>query len=259
MRGMKLIMASLAFLPGFALAADCTGITGQGPQPLRPTVLLPVAAELSAPSYQLGAQSGVLAHAYDESQSVDQVLLRLRIEGCRSVAMSTPAPTPAATAIAPPAATAIDPNDPSVYKPKTEFDNTPWRFNMQQDGKQMTADEFDAWMKARGVRVVKARPVQAPVASADVPLAPGTLPTTPAMGSPPGASPQTPATVATPSLQPVPAGSDATPASLPAPAPATGDPAATSEGSEAASADDEEDGAPKQLSLIHISEPTRRS
>lgn len=29
------------------------------------------------------------------------------------------------------------------------------RFNMTQNGKRMTADEFDAWMKANGVRVVK--------------------------------------------------------------------------------------------------------
>ncbi len=29
---------------------------------------------------------------------------------------------------------------------------------MSQNGKRMTAEEFDAWMKARGVRVVKARP-----------------------------------------------------------------------------------------------------
>ena len=29
---------------------------------------------------------------------------------------------------------------------------------MVQDGKRMTADEFDAWMKARGVRVVGRKP-----------------------------------------------------------------------------------------------------
>ena len=42
----------------------------------------------------------------------------------------------------------------AAYKPETAFDNRPWRFNMTQEGKRMTADEFDAWMKARGVRVV---------------------------------------------------------------------------------------------------------
>ena len=39
--------------------------------------------------------------------------------------------------------------DPAAYKPKTEFDNTPWRFDMNQNGKRMTADEFTAWMKAK--------------------------------------------------------------------------------------------------------------
>ena len=45
--------------------------------------------------------------------------------------------------------------DPNTYKPKTQFDNTPYRFNMHQNGKKMTADEFDAWMKSRGFRVAK--------------------------------------------------------------------------------------------------------
>jgi len=45
--------------------------------------------------------------------------------------------------------------DPNAYKPKTQFDNTPYRFNMQQNGKKMTAEEFDAWMKSRGFRVAK--------------------------------------------------------------------------------------------------------
>lgn len=45
-----------------------------------------------------------------------------------------------------------------TYQPKTQYDNTPYRFNMSQGGKQMTAEEFDAWMKSRGLHVVKARP-----------------------------------------------------------------------------------------------------
>lgn len=32
------------------------------------------------------------------------------------------------------------------------------RFNMSQDGKRMTADEFDAWMKAQGIRVASGPP-----------------------------------------------------------------------------------------------------
>lgn len=33
--------------------------------------------------------------------------------------------------------------------------DTPWRFEMSQNGKRMTADEFSAWLEARGVRVVR--------------------------------------------------------------------------------------------------------
>jgi hypothetical protein len=96
---------------------------------------------------------------------VDQVLLRQRIDACRNVATATPAAAPAATAM--PAST-----DPAAYKPKTQYDNTPWRFDMNQNGKRMTAEEFDAWMKAKGVRVAKGKgaaaappPEPAPVAT----------------------------------------------------------------------------------------------
>jgi hypothetical protein len=175
MRATMLVLLGLS-APGAALAqsVDCSTANLTQARPQRATVLTPLAAELASPSYMLGAQSGVLAHAYDESQSVDQVLLRLRIEGCRAVAKAMPAPT------------AIDPNDPSVYKPKTEFDNTPWRFDMSQNGKRMTAEEFDAWMKARGVRVARGA-APAPVPAATVPAS--------APGTPPGTQPTVPATV----------------------------------------------------------------
>lgn len=55
--------------------------------------------------------------------------------------------------------------DPATYKPKTQFDNTPWRFDMNQNGKRMTAEEFDAWMKAKGIRVAKGKPAD-PAAAA---------------------------------------------------------------------------------------------
>ncbi len=35
-----------------------------------------------------------------------------------------------------------------------------YRFNMTQNGRRMTADEFDAWMKARGIRVAKGAPAK---------------------------------------------------------------------------------------------------
>ena len=54
-----------------------------------------------------------------------------------------------------------------AYVPKTEHDNSPWRFDMNQNGRRMTADEFDAWMKARGVRVARgSAPAAAPAAPA---------------------------------------------------------------------------------------------
>jgi len=152
-----------------AQTMDCSAVLRPQSLPVRPTLLPPLAPELVVPSHQLGAPTGVLAQAFDESQSVDHVLLRMRIEGCRSIANAVPSSSPASGII-----------DPATYKPKTEFDNTPWRFNMSQNGKQMTADEFSAWMKARGVRVAKGgATVAAPAAAPGVAPAP-TTPSVPA-------------------------------------------------------------------------------
>ncbi|GAA5080947.1 hypothetical protein [Lysobacter panacisoli] len=147
---------SLCLLAGAAQAqsAQCGSLAAPKALPIRPTVVAPIAPELVAPSHQLGAPTGVLSQAFDEALAVDQVLFRLRVEGCQ-VAKALPAAT---TPSAMPSAT-----DPAAYKPKTQYDNTPWRFDMNQNGKRMTAEEFDAWMKAKGVRVVKARPAVAPV------------------------------------------------------------------------------------------------
>ncbi|MGV8932890.1 MAG: hypothetical protein ACOH1R_12375 [Luteimonas sp.] len=155
MRKLAVVLIGLAgagLAPGLAHAITCPAANVSQTTALRPTVIAPIATELSASAYQLGTQVSVLSQAYDESQSVDQVLLRLRIEGCQNVAKAMPAPS------------AIDPNDPAAYKPQTAFDNTPWRFDMSQNGKRMTADEFSAWMKARGVRVAKGAAPVAPVA-----------------------------------------------------------------------------------------------
>jgi hypothetical protein len=191
MRFLLLTLAGALAFPGMANAINCSAPSQA--LPVRPTLLAPIASELVPPTSLLGARSGVLSQAYDEAQSVDHVLLRLRIEGCQDVAKAMPAPS------------AIDPNDPAAYKPKTEFDNTPWRFDMSQNGKRMTADEFSAWMKARGV------PAAAPGA---VPA--GTAPATAPADSPPGSVPA-PASA--------PAGSP--PGMLPAPAPPAGSPPGT--------------------------------
>jgi hypothetical protein len=149
-------LLGLAFAPSAAMAAaNCSGSMVQPPLPLPATGLAPVAAELGSRSLQLGMPTGVLAPANDPAQSLDRVLLRLRIEGCRSIAKALPAAAPTA-----------NPNDPAAYQPKTAFDNTPWRFNMTQGGKRMTADEFDAWMKSRGARVATGKPTSTTPAAA---------------------------------------------------------------------------------------------
>lgn len=153
---MRAVIAILVLMGASGLAqasVDCTGTVPQA-LPLRPTIVPPLSPEFTAASTQLGAQRGVLSHAYDESQSVDQVLLRLRIEGCQNVARAMPAPS------------ALNPSDPAAYKPKTEFDNTPYRFNMTQNGKRMTADDFDAWLKANGYSAGRRAETVVPAAEA---------------------------------------------------------------------------------------------
>ena len=153
----------LASVPAAAIAAaNCTGPTVQPPLPLPATAVAPVAAELGSRTSQLGMPSGVLVQAPDVSQSLDHVLLRLRISNCRDIAKALPAaPVTVATAATAPGSTAATAatadatsGDPAAYKPRTAHDNKPYRFDMTQNGKRMTADEFDAWMKAKGVRVV---------------------------------------------------------------------------------------------------------
>src|SRR4249919_3302982 len=167
-----LIAVALFSLAGLAHAQSANCATTPRALPVQPTVLPPVAPEFTAPSHQLGAPTGVLAQAFDEAQSVGNVLLRLRLEGCRSVANALPAASPGT-----PAANGVI--DPATYKPKTQFDNTPWRFDMNQNGKRMTAEEFDQWMKARGVRVAKGNgtaPATATPAAAPAGTPPGTQP-----------------------------------------------------------------------------------
>ncbi len=208
----RLIVVSLLLASGWAQAQSnqCAALVPPS-IPVRPTLVPALAPELALPSHQLGAPAGVLSQAFDESQSVDQVLFRLRVEGC-SVANALPASTPASGII-----------DPATYKPKTEFDNTPWRFNMSQNGKQMTADEFSAWMKARGVRVAKggapaATPAAVPAIPADGFSTPATAPGTPA--APPAAVPAIPAdefSTPAPATAPAATAAPATPTADPKP------------------------------------------
>ena len=208
---MRRLVLALVSLTGAALAhaqtaETCASLAAPRALPVQPTVVAPLAPGLAAPSHQLGAPTGVLANAFDESRSVDQVLFRLQVDQCRNVASVTPpvspdAPLPAAvpaipatapgtTAVATPDATSASTTpsstDPAAYQPKTEFDNTPWRFDMNQNGKRMTADEFSAWMKSKGVRVARgaAKPA-APGVDPSAPVVEGEVPTAPAAATSP--------------------------------------------------------------------------
>ena len=162
------VAAAMLIMPGMALATICPppAPASIANDPLHGGVIAPVAAELADAGNPLGIPGSVLGQAFDASQSLDQVLLRIRIAACRDVAVVVPAPG------------VLDPADPAAYKPRTEFDNTPWRFNMSQNGKNMTADEFSAWMKSRGVRVARGAAPVAPAAPAATEAATTEVPAT---------------------------------------------------------------------------------
>ncbi|KAA2286298.1 hypothetical protein [Arenimonas fontis] len=122
-----LILVSL--VPTAALAMDCPGV---------PAASIPAsvpAQEMTAPAATPAADCAPRdAATWQERQR-------------RPAQPAAPAP--------------IGPQAPAgagAYVPKTAHDNTPWRFDMNQNGRRMTAEEFDAWMKAKGIRVATGRP-----------------------------------------------------------------------------------------------------
>ena len=163
---MRSILA-LALLPALlipmAASADAGGCMSTRTAEVQASRSLkgdPVAEELSAPSTQLGAGVG-FSQLYDDAVTVDLVLLRIKHQDCIARL-----PQPSAGALA---------NSDAAYQPgQQQGDGQAWRFNMTQNGKRMTADEFDAWMKSRGVRVVPAR-AEAPAAE-PAPAAPAEPP-----------------------------------------------------------------------------------
>ena len=156
-------LLGLVIAPAVAFAApDCSGPLVQAPLALPATVTVPVASEFGSRNSQLGMPSGVLVQAPDVSQSLDHVLLRLRISNCRDIAKALPATT-----------VAVKASDPAAYKPKTEHDNKPYRFDMTQNGKRMTADDFDAWLKANGYSAGRRVDTSQPAPAAPAPAASG--------------------------------------------------------------------------------------
>lgn len=130
----------LLLTPALSLAAS---------GPCGPSPLAPLPATVPAPEMQRSPIAAI--------PCVDLAAFTAR--------MRQPA-APAAAAAAPAGA----------YVPKTQFDNSPWRFDMQQNGRRMTADEFDAWMKAKGIRVATGKPAAAGAAAATPASAPAATP-----------------------------------------------------------------------------------
>ena len=145
--------------PVYAAAVDCATFKPLAPAKGNVLQLTPIAEELAPPSAQLGTGVG-FSQLFSEGATVEVVLSRVQHQECRATAASATSPL-SATASA------------GAYQPKPGESSTAWRFDMTQNGKRMTADEFDAWMKARGVRVVKG---SAPVAVPAPPPAPAPEP-----------------------------------------------------------------------------------
>jgi len=100
---------------------------------------------------------------------------------------------------------------PAAPKPAPAAVDTRYRFDMRQDGKVMTADEFDAWMQSRRVRVATGkpgRPDPAPAAPA-APAAPSATAASEARPvAPPPPSPVTAAALVAATAAPRPAAPD---------------------------------------------------
>lgn len=98
---------------------------------------LVAAKETSSTHARQGADGVLLATALDAAGTAEQPVVRqdgLQLEAAKRTSAQA-APAPAAT-----------PTDTSK------------RFNMTQNGKKMTADDFDAWMKKNGYRVATGAP-----------------------------------------------------------------------------------------------------
>lgn len=137
----RLLLAAALLGSSQVLANGCTTEVPQ-PLPVRTTPVPPLYSGMAGRPAALAAPRMLLSESRDESLALDVVLTRLRLESCAAAAQ----------------------NEFANYVPKTEFDNRPYRFNMEK-GKKFSAAEFDAWMRSRGVRVVKARPTAAPAAA----------------------------------------------------------------------------------------------
>jgi hypothetical protein len=145
-----LVASGLLMSTTASAAVDCAALKPVAPAQTNALQLNPIAEELAAPSAQIGSGVG-FSQLFAEGVTVDLALSRVKLHECRAMA-AVSQPLPAS----------------GGYQPKPG-DASAWRFDMTQNGKRMTADEFDAWMKARGVRVVQGPPKPAQPAPAPEP------------------------------------------------------------------------------------------
>lgn len=101
----------------------------------------PLAPGFAAAASPPGAPLPGLAPGSEHALAAGNVLTRIRLENCLARSSRLPADA-----------------NPVTNQGAAAFDNTPYRFDMSQGGKRMTADEFAAWMEARGLRVAKGAP-----------------------------------------------------------------------------------------------------
>ena len=140
-----LVLSPVVFAAVAQASVDCSTLKPQAPAGMGALQSAPIAEELTVPSAQIGAGVG-FAQLFPEGTTVELVLARVKHNECRATAAASQPLSGAAGA----------------YQP-APGDAQAWRFNMTQNGKRMTADEFDAWMKARGVRVVQGpKPAEPP-------------------------------------------------------------------------------------------------
>ncbi len=99
----------------------------------------------------------------------------------------------------PEALASAGPSQPLPAPPKADAG---YRFDMQQDGKVMTADEFDAWMKSRRVRVATGKPGKPDLAATATPAGTPAGEASPQPVAPPPPSPVTAAALVAASASP---------------------------------------------------------
>ncbi len=145
-------MIRRALLSSLALSAVFAAAPAMAALPACNTAApAPLPASVPAPEMKHGAPVPVSC-----------VNVQAFVERARRPAAAAPSTAAATRPAAAPAARA---GAQGAYVPKTQHDNTPWRFDMNQNGRRMTAEEFDAWMKAKGIRVATGKPgAQAPAA-----------------------------------------------------------------------------------------------